>query len=221
MLIIISTVLIYYCVGSAFADSFTVTNSYEDEQILHYTELWNEYKITADSGKQIQYSFKVEGNGTLMVLFVKGHSVDHNSDYLLQYSKDSSTKSFSDSFNVESDDGTQFTLIVMSEEIRNVTYTTKINVVDTPRTDFICGALILSLLIGCGGAASFLIRSKRKQLERIESSSQISGLSDNNSQKDSYYQPGLSPHKCETCEGKLSWLQQYNKWYCTNCEKYK
>jgi hypothetical protein len=215
-LIIIITILIYNCIGYVNAGSFAVGDSFESEHKLNYTELWNEYKITANSGKQIEYSFEVKEDGTILVLFVKGHSVNRNSDYLISYSEDNPTRSYSDSYTVDSDDGTQFTLIIMTSEDINVTYTAKIKVVDAPLTDFICGAMILLLLISCGGVAGILIRSKRKQLEVVDSKN----LEDD-AQKKPDFQPDPSDHECGTCYNQLSWVSQYNKWYCASCEKYE
>jgi hypothetical protein len=142
VLIVVGLVIMLCCSGPVTAESFTVDKSYDSVDTLLSTDPWNEYKITADSDKKIEYSFEVQGSGTIMVFLIKGHSVSLSSDYYIIYSKDDSTRSYSNTFPVSSDDGTKFSIAVMTEESENVTYHATIKVVDTPVTDYLCGALI-------------------------------------------------------------------------------
>lgn len=162
-LIGVGLVILLCCPGFAAAEVYTVGKSYESVDTLLSTDSWNEYRITADSNKKIDYSFEVQGSGTITVYFIKGHSVSYSSDYYVFYSEDSPTKSFSDTFPVGSDDGTQFTIAIMSDESEDVTYSAKIKVYDTPATDYICGAIILFFLLFGGLIIGLIIRRRRKR----------------------------------------------------------
>lgn len=156
-------VILLCCPGFVAAEVFTVDKSYDSVDTLLSTEGWNEYRITADSDKKVDYSVEVQGSGTVMVLFIQGHTVSLSSSYYVVYSKDTPTKSYSNTFPVDSDDGTQFTLAVMTEDDDNVTYHIKIKVYDTPVTDYICGAIILFFLLFGGIIIGLILRSRRKR----------------------------------------------------------
>lgn len=163
------------------AETFNVGGSYNSEDTIVSTDMWNEYLVSADSGKEIEYSFDVQGTGRIMVFFVKGHSASLSSDYLILYSQDSPTKSFSKTFSVGSSDGTKFTLLVVSEGDENVTYNAKIKVVDTPITNYIiCGAILFLFIFG-GSIAAFIIRSRKRKKMQAESPQYYQ------------YQPGQQP----------------------------
>jgi hypothetical protein len=143
-----------------------VEKSYNSVDTLQPTELWNEYRITAGSDKKIEYSFEVLGNGTIKVFLIKGHSVNLHSDYYVVYSQETLTKSYSNTFSVDSDDGKKFTLAVMTDDYVNVSYHAVIKVKDTPVTDYICGGIILFLLLFGGVIIGLILRSRRKRKEQ-------------------------------------------------------
>ncbi|UCG68741.1 MAG: hypothetical protein JSV09_13195 [Thermoplasmata archaeon] len=163
----VGLVILLCCPEFVVAEVFTVEKSYNSVDTLQSTELWNEYRITAGSNKKIDYSFEVKGSGTIMVFLIKGHSVSLSSDYYVIYSKDTPTRSYSNTFSVGSDDGTRFTLAIMTEEYENVTYQAKIKVYDRPATDYICGAVILFFLLFGGAIIGLIIRSRRKRKSQV------------------------------------------------------
>lgn len=163
---VVGLVLMLCCLGPVTGESFTVDKSYDSVDTLLSTESWNEYKITADSDKKIEYSFEVQGSGTIMVFLIQGHSVSLESGYYVIYSKDDSTRSYSNTFPVGSDDGTKFSIAIITDESENVTYHATIKVVETPVTDYLCGVLIFIVIIIVIAAIGVLIRSRRKR--RIE-----------------------------------------------------
>jgi hypothetical protein len=160
--------------GTVSAETFSVGDTYDSDDTLLNTDAWNEYEINADSSKKVEYSFQVQGDGSIMVLFVKGHDVDMDSSYYIMYSEDTSTKSYSNTFPVDSGDGTRFTILIVTEETENVTYSAGIKVIDKPVTDLIFGIIIFVVIIIVIAAIGAAWRSRRKRkAERMAQESQV------------------------------------------------
>ncbi|MBI5001464.1 MAG: hypothetical protein HZB92_08090 [Euryarchaeota archaeon] len=152
------------------ANSYTVpATGYDSTDTLGALDLWNDYHVSAASGKKISYSFAVQGSGTIKVLFVKGSTFTLNSQYLVVYSRDTPTTSYSGTFSVGSDDGTQFTIVVTSDLTQNVTYTAKITVADTPVTDYLLGAGILVGIIVVVVIIGAFLRGRKKKASQAPS----------------------------------------------------
>lgn len=174
-IIIASLVIMLGCTESVSAESFTVGKSYDSVDILLSTNLWNEYLVTAKADQKIEYSFEVQGNGTIMVFLIQGHDASLDSAYYEYFSQDTPVKSFSDTFPVDSDDGTRFTIAVMTLETENVTYQAEIEVYDRPITDFLFGLIIIviiAVIIAAIGAAWRLRR--RRGARKVEMPQRIS-----------------------------------------------
>ncbi len=163
--VIVSLMLALLILISYFAagENFTVNGSYSSVDTLGAYESWNAYKVTAGTDQKIEYSFNVQGVGSIIVLLVVGHSVTMSSDYLVLYSQETPTKSFSDTYPVSSSQGTRYSLVVMSEEYQNITYSVKIKVVDTPVTDYIIGGAICFSLIFGGVIIAAVLRYRKKK----------------------------------------------------------
>jgi hypothetical protein len=159
-LLIVSILLI---TPLATADSFPVNKKYSSIDTLHDSDAWNVYKITADSDMEIVYSFTVQGPGTIMILLVIGHSVTLNSDYLVTYSQETPTKSFSDTYSVRSSEGSEYSLLVLSDDNHNITYAVNIEVRETPLINYVlCGLFFFGLIFG-GAIVSYIVRSNKKK----------------------------------------------------------
>lgn len=156
-------VTLLFCAGLTAAEAFTVGESYESVDTLAVTDLWNEYLITADSDKDVKYSVEVQGAGQVMVFFMPGHGVGLDDEYYVVYSADDPRTSYSNSFPVSTDDGTRFTLLVMTGDDFNVTYEISIEVKQTFFTNTVCYSIIAVVLVIVG--VLYLFGRKKKAEE--------------------------------------------------------
>jgi len=67
------------------------------------------------------YSFEIQGNGTFLVTFLRGKT-ERPGGFLRDYSSNGSVTEFARVYWLSSDDGEDFTIIVLSEEETNITY---------------------------------------------------------------------------------------------------
>jgi hypothetical protein len=155
--------LIVLSCSTALGEYKTVGKDYSSTDVILESETENRYYITADDDKEIKYSAKVVGNGTIKVLLAQGHGSPAN--YYVYYSENDDTRSYSDEFPVGSDDGEEFVLGIRSSENYSVTYKITIEVRDqTYEEMWLCGGICLGILV-LVGIGDFYRRKKRKERE--------------------------------------------------------
>ena len=69
----------------------------------------------------ILYSFRIVGNGTFQVVFLREYT-EYPGDFLEGYSSNGSVSKYSKTYWLTEDDGEDFTIIVLTEEDTNITY---------------------------------------------------------------------------------------------------
>ena len=105
------------------------SNPYEVENTLLSTELWDSYELVAARGDRVSYSMTVATpTGCAMLLFVKGHNVDGNSQYYVQYSEDRCVTSYANTFRVGPSDGTWFSVVIASDQSQDIDYRLAISI---------------------------------------------------------------------------------------------
>ena len=147
----------------AMADDFTVPEGgYHSTDTLTMTDFWHEYHLSAGSDEDVKYSFEVQGSGEIMVLFAQGSTFTITSNYYSLYSKDTPVTHYSNTFPVDSSDGTAFTIVVITDDLTNVTYDVDITVEKTPATTYLFGVLILVGIVVAIVVIRVLIKRGRK-----------------------------------------------------------
>ena len=137
------------------ASPYTATNT------LGALDLWDSYELSAPNGAHVTYSVTTSGSGCVMVLFVEGHSVTMDSTYYVLYSQESCVASYSNSFPVGSNDGTDFTVLVSTTSMSDVTYTVNIGVQPSSLLDIALG-LALIVVIAAVVVVVLVVRRRRK-----------------------------------------------------------
>jgi hypothetical protein len=75
---------------------------------------------------------------------------------------------------------------------------------------FLIYVAVGAIIGGAVGLVAFLVSKKRKDVSSVTQS-----------QSDQNPQVQLQPnYACQTCGKPLTYVNQYQRWYCTNCEKY-
>ena len=134
------------------------TNPYMVNHTLLAGELWNAYELTAANGQQVAYWMNVSTAGTCAsFLFVRGHDVTLESTYYLDYSQENCTRRYSNSFPVESGDGTAFTILITRAQPVNVSYNLTVSVVTPAPLGFAPGLLGFLAFVAVGSALGGLI----------------------------------------------------------------
>lgn len=182
------TLIVSLSVVSGFSKD--VGKSYTSQDTL--SGLWNTYNITAKEDQRIHWNVAVIGKGTIQVLFVKGRNVTLQSYYLRLYSCEESVKECAKTFAVGSKDGTEFTLVILSEESYNVTYWLSIRIEDISLAETILW-YIVGFFIIFGGIivtiVSIILKYKGKHSKEMV----------------------VSSYPCPVCKNTLQYIQTYNR----------
>ncbi len=149
---------------AAMATTYTVsTNPYTATVTLLASEPWDAHELSAANGQNVAYSLSVTtSGGCASLLFVKGHGADLNSQYYVTYSQETCVTSYSNSFPVASADGTQFSVLIATEQSQDINYTVTVNVTTPAIPSWALGLLVVVGLVVIGVVIRTLIRRRRK-----------------------------------------------------------
>ena len=132
------------------ADNYTLTTDrYSENRTLLTTELWDTYELTASIGRNVIYSMNVTTpGGCAMLLYVKGHNANPQSNYYRFYSQEACVPTYSNTFPVESADGTEFTVLIATQQSQDINYSVSIRI-ESPRQNAgpVVPGWLLSILI--------------------------------------------------------------------------
>src|SRR5437899_12588385 len=99
--------------------------------------------------------------GCAMLLFVKGHNANMQSQYAPSYSQETCAARYSNTFPVASSDGTQFTLLLATSQSSNVTYTVTANITTPLIPSWVLGLLVVIAIVVVLAIVRSLIRRRR------------------------------------------------------------
>lgn len=146
----------------AAATTYTVTaNPYSRSDTISIQELWDAYELTAANGARVTYSVTASGGGCVMLLFAKGHGITMSSTYYVAYSQESCVSSYSTTFPVGSNDGTDFTVIIATTSSMDVPYTVNVNVQSPGALDTALIILVVVAVIGGPVIVGLLLRRRK------------------------------------------------------------
>lgn len=147
---------------NATATTYAVSGSpYTPTNTLGSLDLWDSYELSAPNGAHVTYSVATSGAGCVMVLFVKGHSVSMSSTYYILYSQENCVASYSNTFPVGSNDGTDFTVLVATTSMSDVTYTVNIGVQPSSILDIALGLAVIVVIVAVV-VVVLVVRRRRK-----------------------------------------------------------
>ncbi len=150
----------------AAAVEYTVdANPYSVSHTLPGTELWNVYELTANAGDQISYTMTVTSAGDCaMLLMVRGHNPTGSSQYDTRYSMDTCGPSYANTYPVPSGEGNQWSVVIASTQLNDVTYSLTITVAPAPPINWLLigGILIVVVVVVVGLIAALMMRRKKR-----------------------------------------------------------
>lgn len=140
------------------------STDYSKSTTLQYTSIMDNYELTAKSGEHVKYSVKADTPGSCaMLLFSKGHNIGMTSQYLIAYSQENCVQSYSNEFPVGSNDGTDFTVTITTDDTFNVNYTVTIKVFAPMIPDWLVGFLVFIIIIVVVAVIGAVIRGRRRK----------------------------------------------------------
>lgn len=150
---------------TASATNHTVnTNPYVASHTLSTTDLWDTYELVLTSGNQVTYTVTVTtSGGCAMLLFVKGHGANMQSQFLVAYSQENCVASYGNTYVENTQYGTDYTVLIATTQSQDIDYTVSITVAAAPAlsTAAILGILIIVILVVLV-VVFLVIRSRRK-----------------------------------------------------------
>lgn len=155
-------------------DFSIMTDTYSNVATLEATEFFHTYKLTASAGQRVAYTIQtMTPGGCTVLLFLRGHVVNLQSQYYVDYSQESCATSYSNEFPVSSQDGTAFAILVTTDRAGAVAYGLDVNirapnlaeVLQDAAGPIILGTLIILAVIG---VARFAIRRARRRRQEGE-----------------------------------------------------
>ncbi len=142
-------VLLAAFVPSAAAVEYTVnSNPYTVNHTLLATEAWNAYELTANTGDRVTYSMTVTSAGDCaMLLLVQGHNPTVSSQYYTSYSQDTCSLTYSNTFQVPSGEGNQFSIVIATDQLNDISYTLTIAIALSPGLSSSTLLLIVGIVV--------------------------------------------------------------------------
>jgi len=149
---------------TASATNYTVnSNPFVASHTLSVSDLWDTYELVLTSGNQVTYTVTVTGTGCAMLLFVKGHGANMQSQYFVSYSQATCVSSYGNTYVEDTQYGTDYTVLIATTQTTDINYTVTITVAPAPAlsTAAIIGILIIVVVVVL--VVVFLVmRSRRK-----------------------------------------------------------
>lgn len=152
---------------TAGATTTSVTsNPFSASGTLTTTEIWDSFELSASSGSRVTYTVTAASGGCVMVLFTQGHSVTMSSSYYISYSQENCVSSYTNTFPVGSNDGTDFSVVVSSTASMDVPYTVNISVAPPSELGAILGVLVIVVIVVIV-AVVLVVRRRRKKVVSV------------------------------------------------------
>jgi len=146
--------------GTASALTYTVTTPYRVDHTLAADASWNAYELTAQNDQRVTYSMTITTSGACaMMFFIKGHGVTPESKYFIAYSQENCAQSYANTFPVGSRDGTDFTVLILTDYTGDVNYTLAIDIASPVVPSWLTGIGVLAVIVVVG----VLIRTVRRR----------------------------------------------------------
>jgi hypothetical protein len=149
--------LIAVC-SSVAADDFTVASTpYRVNHTLASQSLWNAYELNARDTQRITYTMSITTPGACASLyFLKGHNPGPLSQYFVTFSEQTCVQTYSNSFPVEAADGTEFSVLIETDYIGDVSYSLVIDLLTPAVPSWLLGIGILAI-IGLAPIALYIL----------------------------------------------------------------
>ena len=132
---------------TASAGTFTVDSArYTKDDSISAVDPFDAHEVTAQSGQHVKYSVTAT-SGCTELYFVKGHSVSPSSQYYVSYSQENCVGSYSNEFPVDSTDGTQFTVLILTTGTASASYTLTVETFTPAVPNWAIGIIVLVVII--------------------------------------------------------------------------
>ncbi|MGI0148044.1 MAG: hypothetical protein ACREDF_00740 [Thermoplasmata archaeon] len=128
-------------------DFAVISTPYQVNHTLASDTRWNTYELTASIGQQVKYSITITTTGACAsLLFIKGHNPGLRSEYFVTYSKESCVQTYSNSFPVEPNDGTTFSVLIETTYTGDVSYFLAIDILAPLVPTWLLGIGIVAII---------------------------------------------------------------------------
>jgi len=161
----IAAILAVMTAPAAMAVNYNVSaNPYTASHVVTTsTNPYDTHELTAGNGQNVAYTMTVTtSGGCAQLFFVKGHNVGPSSQYYIAYSQENCVTSYSNSFPVASNDGTQFTVLIATTQSQDVNYTASITVSTPAIPSWAIGLLVVIAIVVILAIVRGLLRRRRK-----------------------------------------------------------
>jgi hypothetical protein len=162
--------------GTVSALTYTVTTPYRVDHTLAADASWNAYELIAQTDEQVTYSITTTTSGACaMTFFIKGHNVNPQSKYFIAYSQENCAQSYTNTFPVGSRDGTDFTVLILTDYTGDVNYTLAIDIASPAFPTWLPGIGVLAVLVVIGVVIG-TVRRRRRAARMASMPSLVPGL---------------------------------------------
>lgn len=160
----LGALVVVFAAPAASAATYIVTaNPYTATHSLSVTDSWDSYEITASTGSKISYSVAVTETGCVKLALVQGHGVTLDSQYYIDYSQETCVASYSNTFPVESGEGTDFSVVIMTSMMTGVNYTISISTAAPAGLDPLVVLAVLLPILAVVIVVVVLVARRRKR----------------------------------------------------------
>ena len=169
------------------------------------------------------YHSQIVGSGTFKLLLIKGSTVSLTSQYYVAYSAASNVDHYSNTFQVSSSDGTDFTIMIVTDVNDNITYSISISFSEPSALDAIAGGILFCLIIFFPVTTIVVIIAivlylKRRKAKRAAAQYGVPGQPYPQPQAASFPPPPPMPppqpetgygNPCPICHGQMQFIQEW------------